>query len=288
MNIQTTIYALILTATLSSCDTFNSEIDNDLVQIDDSTRIYTYKENNKLVDGTVVTNELDPKTGKKYKASVRDVKNGKRINKGYDYFPDGKIGNEWPYADGLLNGEAKSYYDNGQVYQITNYKDNKEDGVMKEFDDAGGQILEIVYERGNKIKEYKFDKNGSKILPPSEKLKIISIQTGYDPYHNMSNLFLPCIAVKFQNNSGKDINDFIKVTAIFIDNSKNEQIATEYSFLTSNSEPFLNGASKQIRLASERGWYAVQNQDISVKLYLGDELIKTLSVDKREFNGMIQ
>lgn len=121
-----------------------------------------------------------------------------------------------------------------------------------------------------------------------EDISIVKIETGYDPEHNTSNLWLPCIAIKFKNISDRDINDYMKITAIFIDNSNEEQIGTEYVYLATPDKILLSGTSKQISLTCSIGWYAIQNQSVTAKIYMNKDLVRTVEIEKREFEGMIR
>lgn len=120
------------------------------------------------------------------------------------------------------------------------------------------------------------------------KISIVKIETGYDPYHNTSNLWLPCIAIKFKNISNQDINDDIKITTIFIDNTEGEQIGSDFNYLSTNSEIFISGTTKQLTFSCYTGWYAIQNQDVKAKIYVNDKHIETLNIINREFDGMIR
>lgn len=145
------------------------------------------------------------------------------------------------------------------------------------------------------INQQQKEKANSKGIVYNGKISIIKIETGFDPYHNSSNLWLPCVAIKFKNISSQDISKLILVSAIFIDNSKGEQIGSSEISLVSSSDMFISGTTKQINLSSSIGWYAVQNQDVSVKIYMEDysnnskkELVQTLKISNAEFDGMIR
>lgn len=138
------------------------------------------------------------------------------------------------------------------------------------------------------VKEQQKAKANSNGLAYDGQISIDKIETGFDPYHNSSDLWLPCVAIKFKNISNRDINDYVKVTAIFIDNSNAEQIGTEFIFLATPDKLLLSGTTKQITLSSSIGWSAVQNQSVTAKIYVNNELIKTLNIEKREFDGMIR
>jgi hypothetical protein len=138
------------------------------------------------------------------------------------------------------------------------------------------------------IKQQQKEKANSKGLIYFGKISIVEIETGFDPYHNSSDLWLPCVAIKFKNISNQDINDLIKVTTIFIDNSEGEQIGTDYNYLTSKTEMLICGTTKQMRFSGSTGWYGIQNQNVTAKIYIEDELVKSLKVNNKEFDGMIR
>jgi len=62
---KATAFAILLCVLQSSCNLLNSEIDGEKVNVDDSTKIYTYKDDGKKVTGTVTFYELNPLTSKK-------------------------------------------------------------------------------------------------------------------------------------------------------------------------------------------------------------------------------
>ena len=101
-------------------------------------------------------------------------------------------------------------------------------------------------------------------------------------------MWLPCVAIKFENISNNDIKEYIKVSAIFIDNNKNEQIGSDLAFLASSSESLLSHTSKQLSLTSGSGWAYFVNKSVTVKIYVGDEFVKSLKISNNEFDGTIQ
>ena len=208
-----------LAFSMTACNLINSEIDGEKVNVDDSTKVYTFKDDNKRVTGTVIFYELDPKTAKKFKQSLREVKDGKRIKKGYDYFPSGSIGAEYPYdANGLIAGTVKYFYENGQVYSTVEFKDNKEQGISKEFREDGTQAKEIVFELGKKIKEYDFDDNGKKIIPAIERLELIKYETGFYEFKDFNSyqlLYQPMVIMKWKNISDEPLSEKIEVFPFF-------------------------------------------------------------------------
>ena len=149
-------------------------------------------------------------------------------------------------------------------------------------------LSKIVIVKNLQTQDYKKTEEINKGLISNGRISIEQIETGFDPYHNSSSLWLPCVTLKFKNISNNDINDYVEVKAIFIDNAKVEQIGSEFHYLASPEELFLNGTTKQLSLSCSFGWSAVQNQSVTAKVYVNDELIKTLNIEKREFDGRIK
>jgi len=141
----------------------------------------------------------------------------------------------------------------------------------------------------NRIEKERLEKlrKTSQGLILNDKVQVVTVKTGFDPYHNYDNLWLPTIAIMFQNISERDIIDFIKVRAVFIDNKTGEQIAEDHLYLCTSSRPFVSGTKKQISLKSSVGWYAVKNQNVSVKISIEDDAFKTYKVKNAEFDGRI-
>ena len=152
---------------------------------------------------------------------------------------------------------------------------------LTKYEDEKSKTLNEENVRLEKLKET------SQGLILNNKVQVVKVVTGFDPYHNQDNLWLPSIALMFNNISESDINDFIKVRAVFIDNSSGEQIAEDYEYLCTNSRPLTKGVKKQITLHSSFGWYAVQNQNVSVKISIEDEPFKTFKINNTEFSGRI-
>lgn len=138
------------------------------------------------------------------------------------------------------------------------------------------------------IEQQQEDEANSLGLIMNGKISIVQIETGYDPYHNNSNLWLPCVTIKFKNISNQNITDFKQITAVFIDNSKGEQIGSSTEYLSAKPSVFVSGTSKQINFYSSTGWYAIPDHDIIAKIFIGEELITTYNIEKKEFDGLIR
>lgn len=281
---------ILLLLSLTSCSFFNTEINGDKVIVNETTKEYTFKENNKKVTGTVVFYELDPKTSKKFKQSVREVVDGKRVNKGFDYYPSGSIEMEYQFdKNGLITGLLKSYYENSQIWATREYEDNKEDGVSKEFREDGTQSKETEFKNGVKIKEYEFDESGKKLIPANEKLELVSYETGFYEFRNSDNyqlLFQPMVILKWKNISNEPISEAIKMEVVFIDNSKSEEWSKDSNYFQGYSDaPIQIGISKQISFQSSVGFqssYAISIADISCQIFINKQLFKSIKI-KNDF-----
>jgi antitoxin component YwqK of YwqJK toxin-antitoxin module len=281
-----TFLCVLLGITLVSCD---SNIDGGKINIDDTTKIYTYKKDGTAVTGTVVFYELDSKTAKKYKSSIREVKNGKRINKGYDYYPNGVILAECQYDEnGLVTGEIKYFFKNGKLSKTAEFKEDKQDGIAKEFDNSGDQVKEIIFEAGKKVKEYDF-KNGEKIVPAIEKLELVQYKTGFYEYKNLTHnelLYQPMVIMKWKNVSNESLDETIKIEGIFIDNKKGEEWSKSLDYFQGYSDtPLQVGLSRQSSLQSSVGftsYWGISGANISCQILINGQLYKTVKI-KNEY-----
>jgi hypothetical protein len=275
---------------MTSCNLLNSEIDGETVNINDSTKIYTYKDNGEKVTGTVIFYELDPKSTKSFKKSLREVKDGKRINKGYEYYPNGAILTEVTYDNnGLESGTIKHYFENGQIAATIEYKNNKPNGISKIYNKSGIQTKEILFEDGTKVKEYEFDETGNKIIPAIEKLELIEYETGfyeYRDYNSYQLLYQPMVIMKWKNISSEQISEKIQMEAIFIDNEKGEEWSKASDYFQGYSDaPLQPGLSRQSSLQSSVGYtnaYGIYNADISCQIIINKQLYKTIKI-KNDF-----
>lgn len=165
----------------------------------------------------------------------------------------------------------------------------KFDSLQKEYiilaykNDSLRKALNIIK------KEFGLDKqvtDESDNLLSKYKLALTRVKTGY-VVSNYETLFLPSITVEIKNLSQNDLRESITFKAIFIDNSNGEQLSNEIKWFCSSSSPFLGGLTSQFTLSSSIGWTAIINQNVSVRLYLNDELIKQYKVAKEEYFGRI-
>ena len=284
---KATAFAILLCVLQTSCNLLNSEIDGEKVNVDDSTKIYTYKDGGKKVTGTVTFYELNPLTSKKFKQAVREVKDGKRINKGYDYYANGSVNAEYSYDEnGLIAGTVKFYFPNGKVASTQEFKDNKENGVSKEYREDGTQSKETIFEAGTKTKEYDFDDSGKKIIPAIERLELVTYKTGffeYIDYNHNQLLYQPMVIMKWKNKSDQAITETIEIEGIFINNTKEEEMAKTSDYFQGYSDaPLQPNLSRQGVLQSSVGYTnasGIYGANISCQIIINKQLFKTVKIN---------
>ena len=268
---------------MAACST--GSIDGETINVDQSSMIYTYKDTGEKVTGTVAFYELEPKTAKRYKSAVRGLKDGKRVNVGYDYFPNGAIAAEYPYQNGLVNGTARYYYDNGQLYLTVEFKDDNEEGIAREFNSRGVQTKEIIFSDGKKLKEYDVDTNGNRIIPSVEKLELLIYKTGFFEYRDLVHyelLYQPMVIMKWKNISSEPITETIQIEGVFI--SKDEELSKATDYFQGYSDPPLQvGLSRQSVVQSSVGYTnasGIYGADISCQIFVNKQLYKTVRIKK--------
>jgi hypothetical protein len=284
---KVTAFVILLVVSQTSCNLLNSDIDSEKVNVDNSTSVFTFKEDGKKVTGTVVCYAIDPSTGKKYKESIGEVKDGKRIKRGLNYYPNGSINAEYSYDEnGLVTGTGKVYYPNGQLYSTTEFKADKKSGISKEYNDDGKQLKEIVYNSGNKTKEYDFDESGKKIIPAIERLELGTYKTGffeYIDYNSNQLLYQPMVIMKWKNKSDQAITETIEMEGIFINNSKEEEMAKASDFFQGYSDaPLQPNLSRQCVLQSSVGYTnasGIYGANISCQIIINKQLFKTVKIE---------
>jgi hypothetical protein len=90
-------------------------------------------------------------TGKYYKPGGilgGEVNGGKGMKK--EFYKDGAIALERPYAGGLANGLEKSYYGNGKPEKVVTWKDDVPDGECLLHDDKGAVVIRGTFKAGKK------------------------------------------------------------------------------------------------------------------------------------------
>jgi len=68
-------------------------------------------------------------------------------------YPNGNIEHEGQLKSGLATGLWKYYYENGKIQYEGNWKDDKEDGLWREFDESGNFVGEFRYNNGKIVEK---------------------------------------------------------------------------------------------------------------------------------------
>ncbi len=88
-------------------------------------------------------------TEKEILQSEGNMKGKNRIGKWLYYHADGKaIMSEENYTNGILEGEAKTFYKTGKVTEILNYTNGNLHGNVKRYDLNGTLLSDLFYENG--------------------------------------------------------------------------------------------------------------------------------------------
>ncbi|MCG9792443.1 toxin-antitoxin system YwqK family antitoxin [Flavobacterium algicola] len=91
---------------------------------------------------------------------------GYKIDNGivYDYYTQNSfamgIKSETPFVKNVIHGEVISYYSNGKIGRLANYKEGSLDGETIEFDKKGAVINKLIYKKGDPFEgAFKIDFN---------------------------------------------------------------------------------------------------------------------------------
>ncbi|UII28071.1 hypothetical protein LVD15_06495 [Fulvivirga maritima] len=71
----------------------------------------------------------------------------------YVVYNRNRIKEEKTYENGLLQGVAKSYYDNGTLMEESPYSDGKRDGLSRWYDQEGNVSIEYEYDNGELVEK---------------------------------------------------------------------------------------------------------------------------------------
>lgn len=270
---------------LSACALLESRIDGDKINFDEATNTYTFKDTGQPVTGKVAFRAVEGKTGKRYTAALREIRNGKRVNIGRNYYPRGSMSAEYPYdSNGLISGVVKEYYENGMLSATVEYRDNKRNGKQKEFAE-GVQISEIVFENDINVREYSFDGKGKKLIPAIEMIDPAATETGFlafVDYVSKQTLFQPVAVIKWTNKSDRPIQETVEVEGVFVDNARDMEIARVSDYLHHSSEaPLQPNMSGQTVLRSRVVFvnpYAISKANISCQIIVNRQLLKVFRI----------
>lgn len=100
--------------------------------------------------------------------SYSTYKDGLKNGLAKKFFENGKVEFEILYTDGVKDGLTKWYYKSGGIYRETIYVDGQEDGVQKKYYENGKLMAEIPYKHGlilPGLKEYTKAGKLKKIYP---------------------------------------------------------------------------------------------------------------------------
>lgn len=81
---------------------------------------------------------------------IYTVRKGTNIREGVSisYHPNGKVAVEAPYANGVLNGVLRTYFENGNLWQTIGYKDGDEEGVSVTYFENGKKKKKETFKDG--------------------------------------------------------------------------------------------------------------------------------------------
>lgn len=280
---------------LAACSLVGAQIDGDKITVDEKTNIYTFKDTGQPVTGTVAFYAVNKLTGKKYKRSIRELKDGKRINKGYNYFPNGLLSVEFPFdASGQLSGTVKEYYESGAVIGTSEYKNGKRNGIQKQFTINGVQTKEILFENDAAVREYDFTDAGEKIIPAIERIELTASESGFFKYIDPASdsaIYQPTLIMKWTNKSLLPIKETIALEGVFIDNSKDKDMDTASAYLQRSSDAsFMPKVTRLAVLRSNAGFGSsndIQKAAISCQITINGQLFKTVKIKNGPLTGKL-
>lgn len=185
------------------------------------------------------------------------------------------------YEDGKLTQinnlleRTQSIYENEKLVKVYHLnKDNK-------------RAKEILYKNGKVVKTNILIKEPT--VFDNYGIELVTYRTGFYnqvDYNSRKSLWVPMIILKLKNISGKTLtrSEQIKVLATFIEGD--EELATDYCYVPSWSDgPWADGITRQIDISSRTGFVYIQGivkANIKCKLYVNDELYKTIRVQNKE------
>lgn len=117
-------------------------------------------------------------------------------------------------------------------------------------------------------------------------LSMTRSKTGY-LWMNSDGLFLPAITIEFKNTSSEDLNTQVVLKYVFINKKTSEQIYENTRIFASSYETLVGGLTKQITESSDMGWYALKDQEVSVRIYINDTFWKEFSIETSTYEGRI-
>lgn len=111
------------------------------------------------------------------------------------------------------------------------------------------------------------------------KIELVSCNSGY----RHIGMFVPTVSLQFKNISQDDIIKYVGVNVVYIDNKKDEQIGSIQRHLCGwTTKLFAAGTKMTLNFDNTKGWNSLNDQDVTAKIYFGDDLIKTIKVENSE------
>ncbi|KGO92937.1 toxin-antitoxin system YwqK family antitoxin [Flavobacterium subsaxonicum] len=119
------------------------------------------------------------------KAGIFDSKNGRKT----EYYDDNNIKAEYTLVNGKLNGQVKSYYNNGKLKLLSNYSNGIANGKFIEFDEDGNKTADYIVlnnQKNGTLNFYEDDKISYTTNFKSDKKNGTHIAYYYDENGNLN------------------------------------------------------------------------------------------------------
>jgi len=203
------------------------------------------KDGNAAKNGLVISKHKNGRV----KAEVNYV-NGKRDGAATEYYDNGNVRMTLHYKNGLKEGVAKWYYEDasGKLYQETPYLNNLINGTRKRYARTGTLIAEIPYYKGKKgigVKEYdnkgklveKYANTSIKVTPNTKNFHSKSeyvLEFQFAPTRNKAKFYFSYEGLTdnaFLNDSFKPVNMHKGVGRLGIKVAKGEVLNNDITIL---------------------------------------------------------
>ncbi len=183
----------------------------------------------------------------------------------FSYYPDGIVKEEYSKQKGLLSGEKKDYYSNGNLHSIINFIKGKADGIVMVYSEKGNIVMRKTY-KNNELHgittKYHKDNNQQDLLF-IHYTPIIRVDKGkyidkndsaygesYSYFNHHDSIFVPIGSLMYKLINGQKIKD---------------QIFCNY-FETIGKDTIENGEVLNIKIISNLGL----NKGHQIKLFMGE------------------
>lgn len=114
-----------------------------------------------------------------------------------------------------------------------------------------------------------------------DKIEISDYKTGFYP----SSVWKPAIEIKFKNISGKNLNEFIKVQAVFVDGNTDEQLSSKSLYICNPYDTTILKDKEVVKVfKSDRGYRGYPSKpNVIVQLFIEGISLGQIGIDDREF-----